>query len=141
MITDDMKALSGADVVIDFTLHDAVPGHAKLAADMGVPMVIGTTGLTDDERAAVDKAAMKVPIVWAPNMSLGINLFFSLVKKAAEILGRGYKVRLTRPTMSTRRIRPAARPCVLARTCPGLGVDFKSVNVPREKGADYHGRR
>ena len=61
---------------------------------MGVPMVIGTTGLTDDEREAVEKAASKVPIVWAPNMSLGINLFFSLVKKAAEILGRGYKVEI-----------------------------------------------
>jgi 4-hydroxy-tetrahydrodipicolinate reductase len=127
-ITDDMNAVSGADVVIDFTLHDAVPEHAKLIAGMCIPMVIGSTGLTDGERAAVDKAAMKVPIVWSPNMSLGINLFFSLVKKAAEVLGKGYKVEIDETHHVDKKDSPSGTAlCLGENVAKGLGVDFKSV--------------
>jgi 4-hydroxy-tetrahydrodipicolinate reductase len=127
-ITDDMKAISTADVVIDFTLHDAVPEHAKLAAEMGVPMVLGTTGLTEVEREAVEKAASKVPVVWAPNMSLGINLFFSLVKKAAEVLGKGYKVEIDETHHVNKQDSPSGTAlCLGENVAKGLGVDFKSV--------------
>jgi 4-hydroxy-tetrahydrodipicolinate reductase len=84
-ITADVKAaLSGADVLIDFTLHTAVPENAETAALLGKAMVIGATGLDAAETERVEKAAAKIPIVWSPNMSLGVNLLFAMVRKAAS---------------------------------------------------------
>src|SRR5262249_52374449 len=62
-----------SDVVIEFTTPAATAAHAALAAERGVPIVIGTTGLTPVETEAVHAAARRVPIVWAANTSLGIN--------------------------------------------------------------------
>jgi 4-hydroxy-tetrahydrodipicolinate reductase len=91
---DLQEALQGADVLIDFTLHAAVPGNVAIAAGLRKPAVIGTTGLNDDETAVVRDAAERIPIVWAPNMSLGINLLFAMVGRAAEILGTRYAVEI-----------------------------------------------
>ena len=88
MLTDDLAdALEGADVLIDFTFHEAVPNNVKVAADKLCAVVIGTTGLTPEETEVVRKESFKIPIVWAPNMSVGVNLLFALTKKVAEILG------------------------------------------------------
>lgn len=94
-LTDDLKtALAGADVMIDFSVHEAVPGNLRHAVEMRRAVVLGTTGLNDAERAAVQRAAQVVPVVWAPNMSLGVNLLFALVEKAAGILGPDYDVEI-----------------------------------------------
>ena len=92
LTTDLRAALLQADVVIDFTYHTSVPENAKLAAELSRAVVIGTTGLTDAETAVVEAAAFKVPILWAPNMSLGVNLLFAAVKQAAAVLGSDYAV-------------------------------------------------
>lgn len=89
-LTDTASGIREADVLIDFTLHTAVPANAAAAADGGTAFVLGTTGLSDAEAAAVHAAAERVPVVWAPNMSLGVNLLWSLVKRAAAVLGTGY---------------------------------------------------
>ncbi len=93
-ITDNLRAIADADVAIDFTLHMAVPVNAQLAAELGKPMVIGTTGLTMAESDTVRAAAAKVPIVWAPNMSLGVNLLFAMVSKASAVFGPGYCIEI-----------------------------------------------
>lgn len=87
---DAQSACASADVLIDFSFHAAVPDHARLAAETGRPMVIGTTGLTDDELAAVNDAAQQIAVMMAPNMSLGVNLLFALTQKAASVLGTSY---------------------------------------------------
>src|SRR5438105_2701121 len=79
--------LCDSDVAIEFTSPAATAEHATLAARLGKPLVIGTTGLAGAEERAVREAATRVPIVWAANTSLGINLLLGLVDQAAHRLG------------------------------------------------------
>ncbi len=84
-----------ADVIIDFTSHFCTAGNAPRCAEWGTAMVVGTTGLSEEEVVALEEAAKSIPIVWAPNMSLGVNLLFSLVESAAAALkGKGYDIEI-----------------------------------------------
>lgn len=86
-VTDDWrKAVAPADVLLDFSFPSATHASAMQAATLGKPMVIGTTGLNKAESEDVRCSASKIPIVWAPNMSLGVNLLFALTGKLAGIL-------------------------------------------------------
>ncbi len=84
------EAFDRADAVIEFAHHGATPEVAKLAAERGKALVIGTTGHTDAERKAIAAAAQKVPVVFAPNFSVGVNLLFYLTRIAAQTLGEAY---------------------------------------------------
>src|SRR6186997_32078 len=74
IVADAGAAIGAADAVIDFTVPAATVAHAKVAAEKGVSMVIGTTGLDPQQTAAIHDLAKKIPILWAANMSLGINI-------------------------------------------------------------------
>jgi 4-hydroxy-tetrahydrodipicolinate reductase len=87
-------ALAGADVVIDFTLPEASVAHAKLCAERGVAIVIGSTGFSAEAKAEVDLAAKRIPVVLSPNMSVGVNVLFELVRQAAKTLGPGFDVEI-----------------------------------------------
>lgn len=88
VVTDDAAALFAvSDVVIDFTAPVAAPSHATLAARTGKALVIGTTGLSADQQAAIVAAAGHAPVVQAANFSLGVNLLSALTRKVAAILG------------------------------------------------------
>ncbi len=93
-ITSDKTTAGVADVIIDFTYHTVVPDNAERAAEDGQGIIIGTTGLTDKEAEVVKKVSEKVPVVWAPNMSLGVNLLFAMAEKAASTLGLSYDVEI-----------------------------------------------
>src|SRR2546423_3476300 len=84
---DARQLLRDSDVVIDFTTREATATHAALAAELGRPIVIGTTGLSGDQEIAIRRAAERVPVVWAANTSLGINLLLGLVEQVAARLG------------------------------------------------------
>ena len=84
---DPERLLRGSDVAIEFTIPEATAEHAALAAGLGKPVVIGTTGLHGAAESAVRDAARHVPIVWAANTSLGINLLMGLVEQVAARLG------------------------------------------------------
>jgi len=91
--TDDADALFAAsDVVIDFTVAATTAAHARLAAETGTALVIGTTGLSEDDHAAMDAAAENACIVQAGNMSVGVNLLLGLVEQAAAALGDDYDI-------------------------------------------------
>jgi len=127
-ITDDLSAVSAADVVIDFTFHTATPLNAKLAADLGKAMVIGTTGLDDDESATVKDASEKIPVVWAPNMSLGVNLLFEMVKRAAGVLGIDYDAEIVETHHRHKKDAPSGTALMLGeKIAGGRGQDFKTV--------------
>jgi 4-hydroxy-tetrahydrodipicolinate reductase len=86
-VNDDFGKASGADVAIEFTMPGAVAGNVETLATLGVPMVIGTTGWADQMprvSAAVEKH--KTGLVWSPNFSIGVNVFFRLVREAARLL-------------------------------------------------------
>jgi 4-hydroxy-tetrahydrodipicolinate reductase len=86
--SDDPEGLlRGSDVAIEFTTPEATAEHAALAARLGRPVVIGTTALHAAAESAVRDAARQVPIVWAANTSLGINLLMGLVEQVAARLG------------------------------------------------------
>jgi 4-hydroxy-tetrahydrodipicolinate reductase len=87
-------ALPGAGAVIDFTTFEASAAHAEACAAAGVPLVIGSTGFTPEARARVAAAAGKIPVLLSPNMSLGVNVLFELVKQAAAVLGDAYDVEI-----------------------------------------------
>ena len=90
----DAEAIAGADVLIDFTRPEGTAAHVRACRSHGVRMVIGTTGFSPDERAAIGQAAADIAIVLAPNMSVGTNLVFKLIGAAAEVLDQGYDVEI-----------------------------------------------
>ena len=89
---DSAAAIAAANTVIDFTVPAATVAHAKIAAEKGVAMVIGTTGLDPAQTALIHEAAKKVPIMWAANMALGVNILLALVEKTASMLDPGYDI-------------------------------------------------
>ncbi|NNM83026.1 MAG: 4-hydroxy-tetrahydrodipicolinate reductase [Burkholderiales bacterium] len=92
--SDIEAALSGADVLIDFTRPEATLHHLELCRGLKVGMVIGTTGLDDAQKSRLAEAADDIPIVFAPNMSVGVNLAFKLLEIAARVLGDEYDVEI-----------------------------------------------
>jgi len=80
--------------IIEFTTPEATLRHVKEAGALKKAMVIGTTGLSEKDINSIRKAAKDIPIVFSPNMSVGVNVLFGLIKKAALALGKGYKVRV-----------------------------------------------
>lgn len=87
---DFASAVPACDAVIDFSHHATVELVLAQCAQHKKTLVIGTTGHTDAQIAAIDRAAQQVPIVFAPNYSIGVNTLFWLTRKAAEILGPSF---------------------------------------------------
>ena len=85
----------GNPVLIDFSLPDATVANLSWPAAHGLPAVIGTTGLDAEQRIQIETAAREIPIVFAPNMSVGVNLLFKLVRDVARTLGEAYDVEIT----------------------------------------------
>jgi 4-hydroxy-tetrahydrodipicolinate reductase len=75
------------DVVIDFTTPSATLDHLQVCRQAGKPMVIGTTGLSEADKGELEKAAGEIAMVFAPNMSVGVNLCFKLLELAARVMG------------------------------------------------------
>ena len=92
--SDVAEALRSADVLIDFTRPDGTVAHLAACVAAGVGAVIGTTGLSDEQRAGLAASAKSVPIVFAPNMSVGVVVLLSLVEQAAANLGPGYDIEI-----------------------------------------------
>jgi 4-hydroxy-tetrahydrodipicolinate reductase len=92
IVADPAAAIGAAETLIDFTVPAATVAHAKIAADKGVAMVIGTTGLTPEQTAAVHECARKTPIMWAANMSIGVNVLLALVERTASMLDPAYDI-------------------------------------------------
>ncbi|MCU7844721.1 MAG: 4-hydroxy-tetrahydrodipicolinate reductase [Candidatus Thiodiazotropha sp. (ex Monitilora ramsayi)] len=86
--SDDLEAVvHDFDVVIDFTAPQATLAHLEICRAAGKKMVIGTTGLSDTDKQQLAQAADGIAIVFAPNMSVGVNLCFKLLEVAAGVLG------------------------------------------------------
>lgn len=81
------EVLGDFDVLIDFTTPKATLHHVKLCRDAGARMVIGTTGLSPEQREHITEAALDIALVMAPNMSIGVNLALKLLELAAQVMG------------------------------------------------------
>jgi 4-hydroxy-tetrahydrodipicolinate reductase len=91
----DAIAKSGANVVIDFAAPAATADLARVAANAGVAIVSGTTGLHDEATRALDAASAKVPVLWEPNMSVGVHILGELVRRAVAALGADFDIEIT----------------------------------------------
>ena len=92
-VTTDTKSLfENSDVMIDFTVAAATKMHAGIAAEIGTAIVLGTTGLGDNDRAALVAAAKSAAIVQSPNMSLGVNILMAITEKLGETLGPEFDI-------------------------------------------------
>ncbi len=94
-ISADVAAvLPGADVLIDFTRPEGTLYHLDICRRLGVKMVIGTTGFNGQQKAQLGAAAQHIGIVFAPNMSVGVNLVFKLLETASRVLAQGYDIEI-----------------------------------------------
>jgi 4-hydroxy-tetrahydrodipicolinate reductase len=91
---DPATVLAGADVLVDFTAPAASLRHLEICAASGKAAVIGTTGLNPEQKTTVAGLAATIPVVFAPNMSVGMNLMFKLVGDMARVLGPDYALEL-----------------------------------------------
>jgi 4-hydroxy-tetrahydrodipicolinate reductase len=94
-ITSDLQAgLSSAQVLIDFTRPEGTLAHLQTCRQLGVAMVIGTTGFSDAQKLQIQQAAQQIPIMMAPNMSVGVNVTMKLLEMAARALSTGYDIEI-----------------------------------------------
>lgn len=92
LITDQLDALANADCLIDFTRPEGIDQHLSACIKHGVNIVIGTTGFDASAREKIHAAADQIGVVFAPNMSVGVNATLKLLDMAARILNSGYDV-------------------------------------------------
>jgi 4-hydroxy-tetrahydrodipicolinate reductase len=94
-VSADIRAgLANARVLIDFTRPEGTIAHLRVCRDLGVAAVVGTTGLNEDQRAHIEDAARDIPIVMAPNMSVGVNVTMKLLEMAAQALATGFDIEI-----------------------------------------------
>jgi 4-hydroxy-tetrahydrodipicolinate reductase len=134
--TDNPHALFDAsDAVIDFTLPEAIAGHARAAMDTKTAWIVGTTGLESAEEAALAEAAKVVPVVFAPNMSLGVNMLFVLVEQVAKALNDDFDIEIFEIHHNRKVDAPSGTALGLGRAAAaGRGVDFESTSVLSREG-------
>lgn len=94
MVDDLDKAKDDFDVLVDFTFPDLTLRNARFCRSNGKKMVIGTTGMNEAEKSELGQAAKDIPIMFAPNMSVGVNVVLNLLRTAAQALGDDYDVEI-----------------------------------------------
>ena len=130
------------EVVIDFSEPEGTMAWLALARDRKVPIVIGTTGLTESQLAEVADAASAVPLVQSANMSVGVNLLLKLVAEVARALGDDYDVDICETHHRFKKDAPSGTAIALARSiCDAIGRRYEDTVVlgrsgqcPRAKG-------
>lgn len=91
---DSKAELAGADYLIDFTRPEGTLAHIQICRELGIKMVIGTTGLSDAEKTQIAAASNNIAIMMAPNMSVGVNVTLKLLEMAAKALNTGYDIEI-----------------------------------------------
>ena len=123
------------DVLIDFSAPQSTVARAQECAQVGTALVIGTTGLSPEQVAALEEAATRVPCVLAPNMSVGVNVLARLVKSAAQALGPGFDIEVVEAHHRFKKDAPSGTALQLARAAAeGLRRELDDVAVYGRQG-------
>lgn len=121
-------AIRGANVVIDFTLPEATSANVQACVAAGCPMVIGTTGFDAAAQLEIERAAQRIAIVSAPNMSLGVNLLLRLTQLAAQALDDGYDIEIFEAHHRNKKDAPSGTALALGRAAAdGRGVSLDAA--------------
>jgi len=131
VITDDASvAVSGADVAIDFTLPAAVQGNVAICVEYGVALVIGTTGLSAEDDAALERAAGSIALLYGRNMSVGVNVLSELARLASQVLSADYDVEINEAHHRHKVDAPSGTALQLGESVArGRGVTLDSIAV------------
>jgi 4-hydroxy-tetrahydrodipicolinate reductase len=139
---DAASALRGAAVAIDFTLPEGTVANLAACLAARCPVVIGTTGHSEALHAQIAEAARSIPILHAPNMSLGVNLLLRLVQLAAQKLDETYDIEIFEAHHRNKKDSPSGTALALGRAAAaGRGVDLDDIAEHDRHGASPARRR
>lgn len=135
-VTGDVEAgIAKADCLIDFTRPEGTLVHLEICRRNKVAMVIGTTGLSDEAKQTVAEAAKDIPVVFAPNMSVGVNVVFKLLDMASRILSQGYDIEIVEAHHKLKVDAPSGTALRMGEViADALGRDLKKCAVYGREG-------
>jgi len=135
-IVSDLRAgLADAQVLIDFTRPEGTLAHLAACRELGVQMVIGTTGFSDAQKAEIADAARDIAIMMAPNMSVGVNVTLKLLEMAAKALATGYDIEIIEAHHRHKVDAPSGTALKMGEVIAGaLGRDLKTSAVFAREG-------
>lgn len=136
LISSDVDAvLEEADFLIDFTRPEGTMAHLEAALRLNVGLVIGTTGFSVEQKASIEAAAKSIPIVFAPNMSVGVNVTFKLLDIAARLMATGYDIEVIEAHHRHKIDAPSGTALKMGEVLAGaLGRDLASCAVYGREG-------
>jgi 4-hydroxy-tetrahydrodipicolinate reductase len=135
LLSDALQGEPG--VLIDFTVPASTAGWVNACLEHHLPMVVGTTGLTEKELGLLRAAAQKIPIVQAPNMSIGMNLLFRLAKEVTQVLGDEYDVEIVEQHHRFKKDAPSGSALgLLEAVAKGRGREAKDIAVFGRQGRE-----
>ncbi|HIJ53650.1 MAG TPA: 4-hydroxy-tetrahydrodipicolinate reductase [Planctomycetes bacterium] len=133
----DSVCPAGADVVIDFSQPEAADKTIDYCMENSAALVLGTTGLSDEQRKKIETASEKVPVIYATNMSVGMNVLFSLVGKVASMLGDEYDIEIIEQHHHFKKDAPSGSALTLAENiCSATGREFPGSLVHGRSGKE-----
>ncbi|GGC08755.1 4-hydroxy-tetrahydrodipicolinate reductase [Oxalicibacterium flavum] len=133
--SDRSKGLAKAGFLIDFTRPEGTLAHLEYCAAHGIRMIIGTTGFDADGKAAIARAAEKTAIVFAPNMSVGVNVTMKLLEMAAKNFSEGYDIEIIEAHHRHKVDAPSGTAIKMGEVIAGaLGKDLNDVAVWAREG-------
>lgn len=132
---DAAAEIAKAEVMIDFTGASVSLENARKAVEAGVPAVVGTTGLDAAQVEKLRKLSEKAPVVYAPNMSVGVNLLFKLTAEVAAVLGPDYNIEIVETHHNQKKDSPSGTAVRLAeRAAEALGWDYAKDTAHGREG-------
>ena len=136
LVSADLRtALAAAEVLIDFTRPEGTLAHLALCQELGISVVIGTTGFTPEQKAQIAAHAQHVPVVFAPNMSVGVNVMLRLLDLAARSLDASYDVEVIEAHHKHKVDAPSGTALALGEAVArARGVDLSTQGVFTRQG-------
>jgi 4-hydroxy-tetrahydrodipicolinate reductase len=136
LISNDLEHIIGeGEVIIEFTTPETTLEHLRTAIEHNKAMVIGTTGFSPEQLKEIKEIATQIPCVMAPNMSVGVNLLFKLVKGVAAVTGDDYDVEIVEAHHRKKKDAPSGTAIRIAEILTDtLGRDLKDAGVYGRKG-------
>ncbi len=133
--SDTESVVKAVDLVIDFTFPEVTLPLLKVVASLGKAAVIGSTGFTESERSELEQISAGIPVVFAPNMSMGVNVLFKLVSEAARALGDDFDIEMVETHHRMKKDAPSGTAMKLAElAAEAVGRKIADVGVYERHG-------
>jgi 4-hydroxy-tetrahydrodipicolinate reductase len=123
---DAEASIKPCDCLIEFTTPKATMEHLALCENLKKAVVIGTTGLTEKESDKIKEASKNIPVLFSPNMSVGVNLLFKLIEEAAKVLGQEYSINILEAHHAQKKDTPSGTAKELARIIKSVRADVEA---------------